>query len=341
MLKQITHRTEEAQRLNKELIRRLEKERREHFSGKDESYNVWQEEMKDIVSSLKKYDVTGVRGSSIHLDNGEWIDHHIVGYYAPVDFCGTGYNGRKLSAVEQIVETADQFTRHGIRFIYAPLPCKLAVYPEYALDKAIIPRDEIITPQWRKMIYDIACKGVETVDLFPVLRENKKASKLFSDRHSLSPGGCEIVGKEIAEYLKETTFFDDSCTGLQLQLEYAKNNNGESCILLRNNGKTVPYLGKEISSDIAIFGDCNLQANRGISCDVTSFLAYYTEYPVNYVGRLLPFCAVDSICKARPKTFKKGGIAIYLGFPSAAYVRPIAEQKEVWCTKEITEQAFY
>lgn len=341
MLRQIIHRTEEAQRLNQELIRKLEKEKRDHFSGEDKSYTVWQEEMQDIIRNLKKYNVTGVRGSSIHLDNGEWIDHHIVGYYAPVDFCGTGYNCRQISAVEQIVETANQFARHGVRFVYAPLPCKLAVYPEYALDKRLIPKDEIITPQWRKMIYDIACKGVEIVDLFPVLREQKRTLKMFSDRHSLSSSGCEIVGKAIAEYLKETTTFDNLDICLQLELEYAKNSNGKGCILLNNNGKRSPYLGKERSSEIAIFGDCNLQANRGLSCDVTSFLAYHTNYPVNYVGRLLPFCAVDSICKARPKTFKKGGIAIYLGFPSAAYVRPIAEQKEFWCTKEIPEQAFY
>jgi len=140
-----------------------------------------------------------------YLLNGHRIDHHVFGYVAPMEIFRKGFLGQIRTPAEQLAFLSQQFSERGIRFIYAALPCKKAVYPEIILPEKLLNGHSCIIPQWRHMIYDLLCYGIEVVDLYPYFRQYREGNKLFSYGHDISCTGAVLIGNILGTYLQDTT----------------------------------------------------------------------------------------------------------------------------------------
>lgn len=290
------------------------------------------------------------------LNSGHILDHHILGYFAPMDFKRIGFNNILRTPVEQLLLLNQQLKEQNIRFIYVALPCKLAVNPEIAVSEDVIPKDGIMIPQWRKMLLDLCKEGVEIVDCYPHFLEYRNSKQLFTKNHHISPIGADLISTLISDYLVKTTKIDFDSLGLISERKiinstvfYISGNENSpqmgseefeaDCIFLKRDKSPKVYLGNEFKSEIAVVGNCNLQSYRNMGCDITANLAYKLNYPVNYVGRYLPFAKIDSIDKVPSKALNNKKILIYIGFPSAAYVRAY-HPGDNWSTSLINDDAF-
>lgn len=316
----------------------------------DFAYDRWYTELSDIrkyfLNIIHKYHPSW---EAPYIIGGHRIDHHIYGYIAPMKLLRRGYQGIIRTPAEQLAFLSKQFHEHGIRFIYVALPCKKAVYPEIILPLDFISRHSNIIPQWRYMLYDLLIHNVEVVDLYPYFVRYRENNKLFSYGHDISCIGSILIGNILGSYLLDTTenltesdplkhnFQTRDCTVKEDGMEYQTE---QICIGI--SGGVTPYQGTEIKSEIGIFGNCNLQKYRGYGFDITSHLSNVLGYPVNYLGRLLPFASsgLNEIADVPDGTFAGKKIVIYLGFPSASFVRS-SQVDGSWNTKEIPERCFH
>ena len=330
-------------------------------------YNTRWEELSQFRHQLSQYidsDKDGkplddIKPKTTILNNGHVIDHHAVGYFAPMNFDREGFsikqddNSNALAPSEQMKIFNEQLKQHGIRLIYVPMPCKVAIYPNIAVDADVIPNDGLVIPQWRNYIKQCALSGIEVVDCYNQFKESQ--NMLFSKNHHLSPAGAELVGKLVANYIFKTTDIEskpeifkkqNSIIGSPVTLSSGNDNSRElgmeyfKCMLvgMDEKGMFVPFTGYN-DSRIAIIGDCNNQCYRGSGCDVNSYISAYLGYPVKYIGRYLPFANRDTIDKLPPGSLAGKKILIYVGFASASFVRAYND-KICWGTNLIREDAF-
>ena len=301
------------------------------------------------------------------LKNGHVLDHHVLGYLAPMTFERWGFDiekGKKhfhdnvkRNPAEQLYLLHSQLASYNIRFIYVALPCKLAIYPELAVNNNVLPQDRLVIPQWRKMLHKLLEYGVEVIDCYDSFRMYSSDIMLYSKNHHISPFGAAVVGEQIALYLKETTkilppfeFVTERKNEViadpvlrnsldykseVLDIEYF---NSYKCNV-KKDGIIKPIVGMGVKSEIGIIGNCNLQAYQYTGCDITANLTALLNYPVINIGRFLPFGNVDTVDKIPPGALNDIKILIYVGFPSGSYVRAYHED-DSWGKKLITETAF-
>jgi hypothetical protein len=307
------------------------------------NYSNWYDELGEFRKQLGKY--LGnydefVKGATITekqtlLNNGHCLDHHVMGYYAPLDFQRIGFGAQLRTPSEQISLLSKQFSEHGIRFIYLSLPCKLAVYPELAVDPACLPVDKKVIPQWRKMIYELVGSGVEVVDFYNYFLSCKNEKMLYNIGHHISPYGAEVIAHVMSDYLKNTMDFSQLSShsiefhqrkeriiqtvvsGNHNLIEYLPANR----IDISESQGLKPYLGNEIKSEVLVFGNCNLNAYIYYGAGIHANLSYHLNYPIEYGGRFLPFCQVDRVNKMPKGLLKDKKVVIYVGFPSGSFVR--------------------
>lgn len=288
------------------------------------------------------------------LKNGHVLDHHVLGYVAPMHFERTGFGGKKLSPVEQLVTVRNQLSKHGIRFIYVPLPCKLAVYPEIIGVDNILPKDKCIIPQWRNMLMELSKYDIEMADVYDDFIENKYPNCLFSRNHHVSPFGADVIAEVVSRYLLETTkIYDDAgfYTEREKVKDYVLRRSGDysserlgeevfdvDCVYCSNVDNKKIFVG-DIRSEIFCIGDCNLQSYIGFGCDIDAKISSKLKYPIYNAGRYLPFARYDSIDKMPENHLKGCKILIYIGFPSGSYVRAY-NRNDVWSTSLIHENVF-
>lgn len=279
---------------------------------------------------------------------GHFLDHHLYGYISPLVNYRTGFDKRVLDAWQQLSLFSKFFTDKGIRFIYAALPCKVAVYPGIMLPKAVFESVPNIIPQWRYFIRQLLENGIETVDLFPpllhekeklqatgtepfpypaVASEPREACGLYGFYHYISPVGCDTVAEYLASYLAATTRGIPSASCLRSEPYTLKECNSlykSSRIIRRaSSAQQQPYDGRNSVSEIGIFGNCNLQRYLGTGVDITSKISWHLNYPLQYCGRILPFDRnwEKELENIPDGVFHNKKIVIYLGFPSASFVR--------------------
>ena len=58
------------------------------------------------------------------LENGHILDHHVLGYFAPLNFKRVGFEFQFKTPAEQVAYISRQMEAHGIHFIYVPLQYK-------------------------------------------------------------------------------------------------------------------------------------------------------------------------------------------------------------------------
>ena len=271
-------------------------------------------------------------------------DHHAFGYFAPIDMHGEGFGFKTFSPAEQIATLAQYFKKKGITFIYAALPCKAAVYPHFYVKKKNIPDDQIVIPQWRKVIHEALNLGVNVVDLYPIFKKfSIENENLFTESHIISPVGAAIVGKYIAAYVEHFAqqipkenpdLFNANYTFGTYNFSWLAEEKRRTTVDISYNGKLyAPYAITE--GEIAVFGNCNsteLPSQHGL----VSQMAYNLKRDVRHVGRHLPFCPstlhYETMRALLPSSLHNIKVVVYVGFPSAAHVRSAPSLDYKWNT---------
>ena len=318
----------------------------------------FREKISAYVNGYSKDDYSRLSSKVTILSNGHLIDHHALGYFAPMEFQRYGFTdtetGKRIkrSPVDQLRMLSNHLKLHGIRFIYVPLPCKTAVNPLIISNENVIPKDEMVIPQWRSMILNAALAGIEVIDCYSVLKGKNDS---YTKNHHVSPVGADIIGKEVAKYIKNTTIYSKNhsfiqkkeiigspvlyrsgdANSIELDVGFYEANR----TLVNSENKFVPYVGKDIGTDIAVIGDCNLQSYRGTGFDITAQISGYLQYPVLYVGRYLPFAKNDSIEKLPEHSLAGIDVLLYIGFVSGCFVRACHDD-DVWCQSLPSESVF-
>jgi hypothetical protein len=129
---------------------------------------------------------------------------------------------RGKNPVPVIVSWKKLLAEHGVDFLFVPVPTKEEVFPDKLArtpaDQAIATRfvGKVVNPFERKLLADLADKGVETVDLLPAfLRERATASQatprptpLFQaqDTHWTSRG-IELAAQQIAARVRQYPWY--------------------------------------------------------------------------------------------------------------------------------------
>lgn len=104
--------------------------------------------------------------------------------------------------VEKIRRLKDSLATLGIDFLFVPVPTKIDAFPGI-LGKAAA-KTEIVQPWSRKLLSDLAAVGVETVDLWPVVRGD--ATYRRQDTH-WNPFGADLAAKAVARRIREYSWF--------------------------------------------------------------------------------------------------------------------------------------
>lgn len=292
----------------------------------------WYDELSPFRSAFEKY----TKDMYMKPFYGKHVeDHHAFGYFAPIDLKRMGFRYRMRTPAEQLLGLSEQFEKRGITFIYIALPCKAAVYPEMYIDKQVLPKDEIVIPQWRKVLFEAMCLGVNVIDMFPVFLQNKAfGDMLFDFGHMITPYAAAIIGETVAEYVKP-------CVSSIPKLD------GNSFKLVQTNTTDVylndiPYTSSLNTGEISLFGNCNSTGLRDRNC-IAAHIAYNLKRYVNHVGRLLPFGPAgvfsETVRACLPSSFANKKIVFYVGFPSASFVRCI-ERNSTYNLLEIHPNAF-
>lgn len=267
------------------------------------------------------------------LKSGDIIDHHIIGYLAPLDFKRIGWGGRYATPGEQIIRFADYFKKRGKRFIYVALPCKGAVYPEIITDIELVQGKSNCIPQWRKMLKEIVEAGVEVVDILPIFQDRKREERnLYLKDHRVSPIGAKIIGEQIGSYLRETTEYKGKIELSQEKYVYYENVSESKLreeytyiwrtVCCEEQGVKYPYTGSVQNCQIGFIGNCNLAAYWQEGGGILANTAFSSSFPVQHIGRYLPFDGVDDPVTAEClERCLEHDIIIYVGFPSASFVR--------------------
>ena len=269
------------------------------------------------------------RHKFLKTESGDIVDHHIISYLAPLDFKRIGWNGERLTPVEQVASIARYFQRHNTRFIYAAIPNKYSIYPELICsDRSLMNGITINVPQWRKYIRELLVLGVEVIDMFPVFTSHKNECALFSKDHFISSSGASLTADTIAEYLRATTGNLDSSYSIENEYQHifagamSEVETARVCFIMKN-GLREPFWNQNAQiSKIAIFGDCNLQSYTQIGAGISANLACNLGYPVYNAGRKLIFSGRDNTFTNEDiMQLMRFDIVIYNAFASASFVR--------------------
>jgi alginate O-acetyltransferase complex protein AlgJ len=107
---------------------------------------------------------------------------------------------------EAILAVDRKLKEQGIDLIFAPLPDKLAIYPDYLSDTA--PADRMVVPAVRQLLKKLLENDVEVVDLYPAFYAARKADEekpLYYDKDShwrniAAQLAAEHVAKRLMRY---------------------------------------------------------------------------------------------------------------------------------------------
>ena len=231
------------------------------------------------------------------------------------------------------------------------------IYPEYAVSEKFFTKQAPTAPQFRKMTLKLLEQKVETLDMYPIFMQNKEKN-LFCFGHNISTSGCELVAKTIAEYIKDTSIFDDETHANFTRKLTQTNNEGRTrqCLASKIYKDDEPYIAINVAgvgqvqklikafqlppykivgtnNDIGIFGNCNLQGFHDESTGIASNLAYYLGRKIDYLGRKLIFeNAGDKFDQEAYAECKKRSIVICISFLTGSFVRSsiVYSKKEVY-----------
>ena len=343
----------------KEMLRKKLEEEQSLYGG----YESWYDSLAEFREQMKKYVqmVETPSGEIVYRDKitkvgTHLIDWHARAFLAPLEFKRIGIGLEKLSPEEQLLKISNQCKEKGIRFIYVPLPNKKAIYPELVVDEKYIENGKCLIPQWRRFLSELAKDDyIEIIDVYQDFVENKESDLFSNVEHNISPKGAELVGKKIAEYLQDTTQIEKQEIQITSKSMRIPVNSAEfdvknpdfgrhvfypaEQVYIQNNGEWEIYTGTNVSSDILLIGDCNVQEFTLQGASVTAQVSNGLDYPIEYGGRCLPYHNIDRINKIKRHSLVGKDVLIYVAFVSASFVRA-SEHWQTWSVDGIYENAF-
>lgn len=313
------------------IIKRLEHEK-VNMGG----YYEWWKSLEGFRNSISRYASHVINGGyrvhPIVLEDGNLVDHHIISYFAPLEFKARGWGGKMLTPAQHIREFADFFIKRGKRFIYVPLPNKGVIYPSIISNATS--GLQMNSPQWRMYLNSIVTQsnGIEVVDAFDILMKNKDECAVFSKGHHISSLGADIIAKELGQYLINS--IPDIHPQIKLKSRQSRwkyydwdyitrdHTYYEDLIIHYAEYDDNPFYPTDsTNSNIGVIGDCNLQHYQMHSAGFVSSLTYYTQCLFDEVGRFLPFDYVCPVTRDILKRLLNKEIIIYVAFASASFVR--------------------
>ncbi len=169
---------------------------------------------------------------------------------------------------EAILEVHKRLKEQGVDLIYAPLPDKLAIYPDYLSDTA--PADKMVTPAVKQLMKKLLGSGVECVDLYPAFYAHRKGhgddKPLYYDKNSHWRNlGAQLAAAEIARPLMRYDFVRKALAeGNRYSVKPdRRQSSSPEDILVVLDAKTGGRYADAPDSPILITGDSNLMMNMG------------------------------------------------------------------------------
>jgi alginate O-acetyltransferase complex protein AlgJ len=115
--------------------------------------------------------------------------------------------------LETISSLRDSLASLGIDFLFVPIPTKQDVYPAILSEKAARPHGGAVQPYFRKVLLDLSERGIETVDLLSLFRDEARSGDetLYQrqDTHWTSRG-LAIAAGALAERVMSYAWFGEA-----------------------------------------------------------------------------------------------------------------------------------
>jgi alginate O-acetyltransferase complex protein AlgJ len=180
------------------------------------SWTAWTAEVATLHASLKKrLDAIPAGAKAIKGSDGFLFFRQSLAYVLGGDL---GQQRGDRNPIPVIVEFKNLLAKHGVDFLFVPVPTKVEVFPDKtgrSPSDAHLARfaGKVVNPFERKFLLELGEKGVETLDLLPAFLAERKGDAQANeplyqaqDTH-WTTRGLELAAKLIAERLKRYPWF--------------------------------------------------------------------------------------------------------------------------------------
>jgi len=177
------------------------------------SWTSWSAEVSPFQTALKqRFDAMPVGSKALAGSDGFLFFRNSMAYVLGGDLAKQSGDRNPIPV---IVEWKKLLAKHGVDFLFVPIPTKEEIFPEKTGaapgNAALAPfAGKVVNPFGRKFLLDLADKGVETLDLLPAfLAERKNGARASEplyqaqDTHWTARGlelAAKIVAQRITRY---------------------------------------------------------------------------------------------------------------------------------------------
>jgi len=167
------------------------------------SWQAWfdgQKSLRDAAAALAGKEPATVQ--SLEGPEGSLLFRRELDYVASGDLAALPAAENPIARIKSL---RDSLAGMGIDFLFVPVPTKQDAFPGL-LGKPFA-KTEFVNPSARKLLSDLAEAGVETVDLWPVLRGPGNYRR--QDTH-WNPHGADLAAKALAERVRAYSWYSSA-----------------------------------------------------------------------------------------------------------------------------------
>jgi len=191
-----------------------------------------------------------------------------------------------------IVQTHKKLKAEGIDLIFAPLPDKLSIYPDYLSDAA--PAHRKVYPAVKHLLKKLLENDVECVDLYPAFhafREKNADKPLYygKDSHWRNVA-AQLAAEQIAQRLMRYDFNQKALAGgNRYSVKPERRADKPDDLLVVLDAKTGGRYADAGDSPILITGDSNLMYNMGpTGGHMPAHLSRHIGLPLSFAPNTIP-----------------------------------------------------
>jgi len=175
------------------------------------SWSAWTAEVSPLHAAFKRRlnappkDAKAVAGA-----NGFLFFRRSLSYAVAGDL---GKQRRDRNPIPVIVQFSRLLARHGVDFLFVPVPTKVEILPDDAAtaDKAAAGgahwAGKVVNPFERKLLLDLAEQGVETIDLLPAFLAARDEPLYQKQDTHWTARGLELAARLVAERVKRYPWY--------------------------------------------------------------------------------------------------------------------------------------
>ena len=188
------------------------------------SWTSWATELAALRAALeKRFDAMPAGSKALAGSDGFLFFRNSIAYVLGGDLAKQRGDRNPIPV---IVEWKKLLAKHGVDFLFVPIPTKEEIFPERTGavpgDAALAPfAGKVVNPFERKFLLDLADKGVETLDLLPAFLAERKSDARASeplyqaqDTH-WTARGLELAAKIVAERITRYPWYRGIATHRQ------------------------------------------------------------------------------------------------------------------------------